>query len=215
MKSFDKQYWDENYSVPESMDGICNAKDHIKYLQSFFALEHIDISSIIDFGFGHGVLFKKMMKAFIPYKACGIEPSEYIFNKTIKKKLKPVESTKLELLNEDLLTWCRRADSKKLSFDLGICTSVFQYIETKDLKEIIEVLSRRVKYLYLTLPTDIELERQVDDIQFYDRYAKRRTQRQYLKLIKPHFAIVGSRILESRVWFDERTTHCTDLLFRI
>jgi hypothetical protein len=112
MKSFDKQYWDENYSVPESMDGICNAKDHIKYLQSFFALEHIDISSIIDFGFGHGVLFKKMMKAFIPYKACGIEPSEYIFNKTIKKKLKPVESTKLELLNEDLLTWCRRADSK-------------------------------------------------------------------------------------------------------
>lgn len=215
MKNFEKEYWDENYSQPESMDGIFNAKDHTKYLKQFFTLEYIDISSVIDFGFGHGVLFKEMLKTFIPYKACGIEPSEYMFNKSKRKKFKAVDSTKLEMFNEDILTWCNRKDSKNLSFDLGICTSVLQYVDSKDLDYIFETLSKRVKYLYLTLPTKVELERQVEEIEFYDKYAIRRTQEEYLSYIRPHFAIVGSRILESRVFFDEQSTHCTDLLFRL
>ena len=103
MSKFEKKYWDDNYSDAKSMDGIGNAKDHANYLKSFFELEMTDISSIVDLGFGYGYLFQKMMKAFIPYKAMGIEPSQYALQKARTRKLKPVESTKLSLENIDLL----------------------------------------------------------------------------------------------------------------
>jgi hypothetical protein len=48
MTAFDKTYWDKNYSDPMSMDGIGNAKDHVKYLKAFFEIEHVDIGTIID-----------------------------------------------------------------------------------------------------------------------------------------------------------------------
>lgn len=145
IKGFDKQYWDDNYYDPKSMDCIGNAKDHVRYLKSLFTLEYIDISSIIDLGAGLGHLFKEFNKSFLPYKSCAIEPSEYAFKKLSKKKLQAVESTKLSLYNEDLLTWCNEDRGKKTQFDLGLCTSVFQYISDKDLKTIIPILSKRVK----------------------------------------------------------------------
>jgi SAM-dependent methyltransferase len=127
MSSFKKDYWDHNYSSPQTMDGIGNAKDHAKYLKSFMDLELVDISSIVDLGFGYGYLFQKMMKVFVPYRACGVEPSKYAFDKARARKLKPVDSTKLELLNESIQEWCERSESKKMSFDLALCNSVFQY----------------------------------------------------------------------------------------
>jgi len=212
MKSFDHVYWEKNYSDPMSMDGIGNAKEHVQYLKSYFNVEHVDVESIIDFGFGHGYLFKQMLKAFIPHKALGIEPSEFIFKKAKLKNLKPVESTELELLNIDLLTWSK--NPSKRVYDLGICTSVFQYISTKDLKEILPVLSKKVKYLYLTVPTDEELKRQVSELNFKDEYALHRSRENYYKLLKPHFTFISSRILESKVHFNEKNSHFTDLLYR-
>lgn len=214
MKAFDKTYWDKNYSDPMSMDGIGNAKEHTRYLQSFLAVEHVDVSSVVDLGFGYGHLFREMLKAFKPHIARGIEPSPFAFNKVKLDKLRPVESTDLKVYQEDLLTWCRTNRKKENEFDLGICTSVFQYLETKDLKEIIPVLAKRIRYLYLTVPTDMELSRQVEDLDFKDQYAIHRTRAQYQNLLKPHFTFVSGRVLESKYFFNEETTCFTDLLFR-
>mgnify|MGYP003574904630 CR=1 FL=1 len=212
--AFDKTYWDKNYSDPMSMDGIGNAKEHARYLKSYLSIEHVDISTIVDLGCGYGHLFREMLKAFVPHMARGIEPSEYAFKKLKLDKLRPVASTDLKLYNEDLLSWCRTDRKKENQFDLGICTSVFQYLSDKELKEIIPVLSKRIKYLYLTVPTDIELNRQIDELEFKDEYAKRRSREAYQKLLRPHFTFISSRILESKHHFDEESTSFTDLLYR-
>jgi len=213
LTSFDKTYWDKNYSDPKSMDGIGNAKEHVRYLESFLAIEHVDISSVIDLGFGYGHLFKEVLRTFKPYVAVGIEPSPYAFKKAKPEKIKPVPSTDLKLYQEDLLTWCRQI-RKNNKYDLGICTSVFQYIEDKDLKEIIPILSKRIKYLYLTVPTEIELQRQVSELEFRDEYAIHRSRDKYQKLLKKNFTFISSRVLESKEFFNENSTHFTDLLFR-
>lgn len=213
-KGFDKQYWDTNYSEPDTMDCIGNAKDHAKYLKSFFELEMVDVSSVIDLGFGYGYLFQKVLKEFIPYKAMGIEPSEYAFLKASKRKIKPVDSTKLDLYQEDLITWCNRKDSKKLNFDLGLCTSVFQYIKTEDLELIVEKLSTRIKYLYLSVPTDVELKRQVEELEFDDKYAIKRSRSLYRKILSKHYTNISSKLWESKVYFNEESTQFTDLLYR-
>jgi len=213
MKAFDKTYWDKNYSDPMSMDGIGNAKDHVKYLQSFLAIEHVDISTIVDLGFGYGHLFREMLRAFKPHTAVGIEPSPYAFNKVKLDKLRPVPTTDLKLFQEDLITWCQ-TKRKNNQFDLGICTSVFQYLSDKDLKVIIPILASRIKYLYLTVPTDVELGRQVSELEFKDEYAIHRTRDRYHKLLKNDFTFVSSRVLESKHFFNEETSHFTDLLYR-
>ena len=214
MTVFDKTYWDKNYSDPMSMDGIGNAKEHAQYLKSFLAVEHVDISTVIDLGFGYGHLFREMLKTFKPHMARGIEPSPYIFKKAKIDKLRPVESTDLKLYQEDLITWCTTTRKKENEFDLAICTSVFQYLETKDLKVIIPILAKRVRYMYLTVPTDLELARQIEDLDFKDTYAIHRTREQYQKLLRPYFTFVSSRVLESKHFFNEETTYFTDLLYR-
>ena len=214
MPSFPKEYWDKNYSEPSTMDGIGNAKEHAKYIKAFFELERVDISSVVDFGFGYGYLFQKIMKTFLPYKALGIEPSKYAFEKASKRKLKPVESTKLKLVNDSLENWCRLEEHPRLNFDLGICTSVFQYIDEEPLKEIVAVMSKRVKYLYLTVPTEKELDRQIEDLDFDDKYALRRSSKFYKDIMGAHFTSISGRIWESKFHFNEDTTLFTDLLYR-
>lgn len=213
MTKFDKSYWDKNYSDPMSMDGIGNAKDHVRYLQSFLAIEHVDISSVIDLGFGYGHLFREMLKTFKPHTAVGIEPSPYAFKKVKPDKLRPVPTTDLQLYEEDLVTWCR-TKRKSHQFDLGICTSVFQYLNDKDLKEVLPILAKRIKYIYLTVPTDVELGRQVSELEFKDEYAIHRSREKYKKIISPHFTFVSSRVIESKYFFSEETTYFSDLLYR-
>lgn len=213
-QTFTKEYWDQNYSQPSTMDCIGNAKEHANYIHAFFTLELIDISSIIDFGAGYGHLFQKCLKKFIPYKACAIEPSDYAFLKLKKKKLKPVDSTNLSLFNESLQEWVIRKESNKVRFDLGICTSVFQYLTKEELELVIPIMATRVKYLYLTVPTDKELDRQIDDLDFHDQYALRRSRKFYQNLLSKHFTNISSKIWESKKYFDEETTLFTDLLYR-
>lgn len=214
MTIFDKTYWDKNYSDPMSMDGIGNAKDHARYLKAFLAVEHVQIESMIDLGFGYGHLFREMMRTFIPHRAVGIEPSPHAFKKAKPDKWKPVESTNLKLFQEDILAWCATDRKRNNNFDLGICTSVFQYLSDKELKEILPTLAERIKYIYLTVPTNIELGRQVEELEFKDEYAIHRTRDEYKKLISPHFTFIGSRIIESKRHFDDSTTPFSDLLYR-
>jgi hypothetical protein len=214
MPYFNKDYWDHNYSEPSTMDGIGNSGKHIKYIKSFFDLEMVDISSIIDLGAGYGHLFQKSLKTFMPYKASALEPSDYAFKKLVAKKFPIVDSTDLSLKNESIEKWCVRKDSPKSRFDLGICTSVFQYLEEDCLDVILPVLSRRIKYLYLTVPTDVELDRQVEELGFNDTYALRRTRKFYREKLASHFTNISSKIWESKFYYNENTTLFTDLVYR-
>jgi hypothetical protein len=48
-------------------------------------------------------------------------------------------------------------------------------LSAKDLKEIIPIISKRIKYLYLTVPTDSELGRQISELEFKNEYAIHRS----------------------------------------
>ena len=210
---FDKTYWKQNYSEPQTMDGIGNALDHARYLKSFFNLEGVDIDSVIDFGCGYAYLLGEMIKAFGPVSVEALEPSAFAFSKA-QKKLNRFQHPPLELNPIGIQQWCSQRTKKSQVFDLGICTSVFQYLSNKDLATVLPILSRSVKYLYLTVPTDIELKRQVGELEFHDTYALHRSRAFYQKLIKSHFTIISSRILESKYFYDEATSPFTDLLYR-
>ena len=213
-EGFSKEYWDVNYADPDEMDNIINAREHATYIKAIFTLEAVDINSIIDFGFGLGILFEEVMKTFIPYRAHGIEPSSFIYNQVLKRDIRPAESTKLVLENIDLLSWAEKEMKPENIFDLGICTSVFQYLNDDEIAKVLPIMAKRVRYLYLSVPTDLELKRQIEDVKFFDEYAIHRTRSRYLKLIAPHFTFISSRLLESKINFDEDSTHFTDLLFR-
>ena len=212
-QGFAQEYWDVNYSSPDEMDGIGNAQTHIAYLKNLFAIEYIDINSIIDFGFGLGHLFEGLIKEYIPYKAYGIEPSKYAFDEVRKRDISPAESTKFKLEQTDIVSWCQ-ANKKMKNFDLGVCTSVFQYLSDEEIKICLPIMAERCKYLYFSVPTDIELKRQVEELEFEDEYSIKRSAKKYQSLLSPHFTFVSSRVLESKVHFNEENTFFTDLLFR-
>jgi hypothetical protein len=213
-KGFDPEYWTVNYADPEEMDNIMNAREHATYMKAIFALESVDISSIIDLGFGLGVLFEEVLKTFMPYRAYGIEPSKHAYDLVGKKNIAPEGSTKLVLEHTDLVSWAQNEPKRERIYDLALCTSVLQYLSDEEIKIVMPVLAKRVRYVYLSVPTDLELKRQIEDVEFHDQYAIHRTKEKYLKFIHPHFTIISSRLLESKIHFDEDTTNFTDLLFR-
>ena len=204
MKELGREYWDVQYAEPETIDGVGNARDHSRYLSAFFNLEGVEIKSMVDLGFGPGTLFKEMIRTFRPKRALGIEPSGHVFKK--------FRHPQARVRQEDILTWARRPD--KTTYDLGLCTSVLQYLSEKELKEALPVLARRVRYLYLTVPTDVEYLRQKTEQKFADPYAHQRGRAQYQKLLRPHFTFLSLRVLESQHFFDEKSTPFNDLLFR-
>lgn len=213
---FDENYWQENYDEPEEMDGIVNAQQHAQYCKAIFDVEFVDINSIIDFGFGLGYLFEKMIHTFYPYRSFGIEPSRYAYDiAKDKRDLKPVESGKLTLKNWSIADWVEHYQGKEMKrFDLGLCTSVFQYLTDEEIEMALPLMAKQVKYLYFSVPTDRELKRQVSELEFEDRFAIRRSKSFYRKALKPHFTIVGNRLLESKVHFNEDNSFFTDYLFR-
>jgi len=210
---FDKSYWEKNYSEPDQMDGIGNVLEHVGYIKNLLALEFINISSVVDFGFGLGHLFEEILKEFVPYKALGIEPSKYAYDLVKKRGISPAPSTKLTLKKQGIVNWCERSEKTK-TFDLGICTSVFQYLSNEEIEFVLPILAKKVRYLYFSVPTDKELKRQIEEIDFFDTYAICRSRSWYQKKIKKHFTFVSARMLESKYHFDEESTLFTDLLFR-
>ncbi len=204
-RPIDREYWETQYSDPASIDGIGNVKDHSRYLTAFFNLEGVPVRSLIDLGFGPGVLFKEMIRAFHPDWAVGLEPSAHVFRR--------FRHPTARVRQEDILTWCRRKGEKRV-YDLGICTSVLQYLSDNEIREALPVIARRVRWLYLTVPTDVEYRRQSKELRFADPWAIPRTRERYHRLLRPHFTFLSTRLLESKHHHDERSTPFNDLLFR-
>lgn len=209
---FSKHYWDEVYGQPATMDGVFNAGIHADYLHTLFTLDAIEINSVVDIGFGLGYLFDSVLKRFKPYRAVGIEPSAYAFERG-QQVIKAPARTRLKLMPMDVATWCS-TPRKPQRFDLGICTSVLQYLSDAQIEDILPVLSERVKFLYFTVPTDVEVRRMAADYNFDDKYAGRRSRLKYLKMLAPHFTVVSNRLLESKYHYDETNSRFSELLYR-
>jgi SAM-dependent methyltransferase len=207
-KGFTKDYWDKNYSDLEVMDGIFNATSHARYVKGYFDVEEVELKSIIDLGFGLGYLFREFIKIIKPNYALGLEPSSFAF----AKGQKLLRNYKVKLKEEDILSWAIKNEKK--IYDLGICTSVFQYLKNEEINQVLPHISKKVRFLYFSVPTDIEQDRLKKELDFVDPYAIRRSKQEYLDLIGPYFTIVSSRILESKAYFGPNNTHLTDLLFR-
>jgi hypothetical protein len=212
-RGFGQEFWTRNYAEPERMDGVHNAVAHATFLRASFDVVLGEVHSVVDLGFGLGFVFQAVLEAFAPYKALGIEPSPPAFL-AAQARLKPPERTKLRLEQVDLASWCARPDSTKTRFDLGVCTSVLQYLGDEELEAVIPVLARRVRYLYLTVPTAEEFEQQARDEQFVDPWAVQRPRSEWRALLGPHFTAVGARLLESRHAVQETDSRFTDHLYR-
>ena len=157
-EGFRSSYWEKYYGDPDIMDCIYNAREHANYLEALFSLEAIHIGSLIDFGYGLGHLLGAMIDAFMPHTVEGIEPSSHAYNRVDAASLQRVPSMEVSLYATDLLSWCLDSSREEVEFDLGICTSVLQYLSDEEIRTCVPILARRVKYLYFTIPIDIELE---------------------------------------------------------
>lgn len=206
-------YWRENYGEPQIMDGVFNANRRAQALKMLFDSEYIDINSIVDVGFGLGNLLRAMIDAFVPLTVVGIEPSPQPFTALRDAKLTDVETMHIELHQMDALTWCQNS-CELAPFDLGICTSVFQYLSDPEIETILPILARRVRYFYFSVPIDTELEFQTETLDFHDSYAIARSRDEYREMLSDHFTIVSNRLLESNIYFDEESTNFTDFLYR-
>ncbi|MDH5580584.1 MAG: class I SAM-dependent methyltransferase [Bdellovibrionales bacterium] len=212
-KGFGPEYWKKNYYCPSEMDGIGNAKEHAKYLKCLLSLDFVEVDSIVDLGMGMGHLLKEMIKTFRPKKAIGVEPSDYAFNKA-KKKILNLQNPSYRVTQNDLIKFLEKQKNSKQVYDLGICTSVFQYLTKEEIVMAIPLIAQRVKYLYFSVPTDKELLRQKEDVDFHDAYAFARSKNFYKKVIGDSFTFISSRLLESKNHFNESNTLFTELLYR-
>ena len=128
--------------------------------------------------------------------------------------LKTTKSTNLRICKQDLCAWCLEASPGWQRFDLGLCTSVFQYLTELEIERVLPVMAERIDHLYFTVPTDQELERQKKECGLRDPWAHSRSADWYRARIAPHFAVVSGRLLQSRVHYDAASSPFTDLLYR-
>ncbi len=212
-KGFTPEYWKKNYDTPSEMDGIGNAREHAMYLKSLFSLDYVEVNSVLDLGMGMGHLYKEVLKTFQPTKALGIEPSNYAYEKA-KKRVDRMEKRNYRVSQNDLVSFLEAKKDTKFVYDLGLCTSVFQYLTKDEISQALPLLAKRVKYLYFSVPTDKELQRQIEEIKFHDTYAFARSENFYKKMIRGSFTFISSRLLESKVHFNESNTLFTELLYR-
>ncbi len=211
---FKTSYWKKYYGEPQIMDCVYNAKEHAHYLQHLFALETVNIGTMIDFGYGLGHLLEEMINVFMPYQVEGIEPSAHTYALLDAAQLQRVPSMEVSLFPIDLLTWCLDESRDDVVFDLGICTSVFQYLSDEEINLCVPIMAKRVKYLYFTIPIDTELDYQANEMNFDDVFAIPRSREAYHELLSPGFTIVSTRVLESKIHFDEENTCFNELMFR-
>ncbi len=213
-EGFDSKYWEVYYGDLSIMDGIYNAQQHARYLQSLFELEGVHVGEIADLGFGLGHLLDAMIEVFMPYLVHGIEPSPHAFQLVNRDALQKVPSMEVLLQQTDLLSWCLDSSWDEKVFDLGLCTSVFQYLSDEEIHTCIPILAQRFRFLYFTVPLDVELVYQTEQMDFDDVYARHRSREEYHQLFTPGFTVVASRVLESKVHFDEENSCFNELLYR-
>lgn len=210
---FEADFWQQIYGQPQTMDGLVNAQAHAACIASAFGVALQPVDSVIDLGFGLGRMLEAVLLALRPRRAFGIEPSPSAFESVRGRRVAP-PTTKLSLERVDLVSWCRRPDQPHHAVDLGVCASVLQYLEDEEVAEVVPVLARRLRWLYLSVPTDEEYVQQARDEGFDDPWAISRPRAFYLDLLRPWFDVVGARLLESRVRVERWQSPFTDDLFR-
>ncbi len=193
LKFFDENYWKMYEPIlGASIDGVDNAEEYANYIKSCLDLAEVDVRSIMDFGFGNGILFSKILEKFKSKYSFGIEPSRHIFE--ISKKNKTFKKYKT-ILSQDKIQNVRIL--KK--FELGICNSVFQYISTPIVPKMFKKISKNIHYLYFTVPTIEDYKIMNEELNFQDEFAIQRSKKFYLESLKPYFRIVSYNLLESKV----------------
>ncbi len=213
-RSFEDSYWSELYKDPSTMDGYGNALEHAIYVRSLLNLDLIDINSVADFGFGLGEMLYEFISLFNPRYVYGLEPSKKAFGIGKNKMIDFFDDRIVTLKNISIETWCINGYKKSKDTDLSICSSVCQYMTDKQIDTFFSILKEKTKYLYFTAPTKGEYQRLARDLEFKDRYAYIRTQKQYRDLIRPHFTIIGNRMLESKSKFNYTNSKFTELIYR-
>jgi len=195
-KLFGNAYWTDIYRRGDDVDGSFNAREHARYLYSLFTLLKIRVRSIIDFGFGKGILLREFSKAFVPTRIVGVDPSLPMLQNI--KSSEWIRKYNVAIIQNSI----QDLDSSKLKyapFDLGICNSVLQYIPDPEFNLVAEKISHLSKYVYFTIPTDEDYKRMKREIKFQDPYAFARSKNFYLKKLKPFFTFVSFNVLESRI----------------
>lgn len=193
---FSKEYFQKMYAKESYIDGDFNAREHAKYLASLFSLMELDVSKIVDFGFGKARLLYELNKYLKPkyVEACDI--SNYAL-----ERLKEKEWSKSWVLKEGAIHTFR---SRHL-FDLGICNSVLQYVNQEHLEESVATMAKCSRYLYLHVPTSEDYQVFKSQLDFEDPYAIQRPNEEYRKLIKKYFHIVAYGMLESKMHREKET----------
>ncbi len=213
-RGFGPQFWSDNYDQPQLMDGVFNAAEHARYIRASFEVLGTIPNSVADFGFGTGHMLAAVVRELKPYKIGGIEPSAVVFSSgkaLIEQAAAPTNSA---LTQTDLSSWCELNDHARHRYQLGLCMSVLQYLNDGELQQVLPVLARRLKWLYLTVPTAEEARWMKAREGFDDAYAIERTQAELREWLRPHFEPVSARILESRVTLEASDSPFTDHLFR-
>ena len=87
-----------------------------------------------------GHLLESFVKAFKPRLVFGIEPSDFVFQKAVKRlrrECRRVKSVKNGFVFRhcDLVSWCREPlENGTPVYDLALCTSVFQYLSDDEIR---------------------------------------------------------------------------------
>ena len=208
-----EEYWSTVYRTPGHIDGHSNGKLHFEYVQTLFRLDMAHVGSIADFGFGEAGMLAAFIDGFRPHRAYGIEPSKVAFEGVSEATLKR-EGVSLKIEQIGLREWCRRPPNAWSFFDLGVANSVFQYLPDRHLEEVVPILARRIKWLYMTVPTSDEYQFMKQQTGFKDEWAHRRPTAYYRDLLGNHFDFIGSRLLESKSAFKGEDSPFTERLFR-
>jgi trans-aconitate methyltransferase len=191
-KVFETEYYQQTYSK-FLIDGDYNASHHADFIHTFFQLFPYKIKSVMDIGFGSGKFLKSVCKKFKPDRVIAIEASTLKTKELLQQKW--IKKENIAIVNKKFLE-IDLSYIQTLPLDLIICNSVLQYVQDADL--FLNKISKIGRFVYFTAPTNKDFTFMKRTLNFSDEYAIQRSKANYLKLIKNHFRILGTNILESK-----------------
>ena len=211
---FEKDYWDQLYKNANHIDGFANGDAHAAYLKSLMYLDMVVVTSMADLGFGLGKLFSAFIETFEPARVLGIEPSKVAYEQFDTSNVEK-DGVCLKLMNTDVRSWALRRPDAWTYFDLGVATSIFQYLSDRHLEQVVPILASRFRWLYITIPTTDEYAFMKRQSGFHDPWAHSRSAAYYRSVFGKDFHFIGSRLLESKRAFKTMDSPFTEDLFRI
>jgi hypothetical protein len=208
MKTFEEDYWKQIYGNLSLMDCVSNAREYARYIHSLMELIKLRVTRLADFGFGLGYLVCETVKLLKPIDIYLLEPSQYAFHKL--KDADWIHNYKIIKDNIRL----EKFKVPPLTFQLGLCNSIFQYIDDKHIEKVTKKLAKSVLYLYFSVPTIEEYNQMYKENKFQDPWAIQRKSKFYKELLNEYFTFVSWRFLESKFHVTEEVSMFDDELFR-